>query len=249
MSSLRGKIALVTGASKGIGAGIAERFGAESATVVATYKSSREGADRTVSAIEASGGQAWALQGDFSRPEDVARVYSEVETRCGTLDVLVNNAGVAGFGALESVTVEEFRRQFDLNVLGLLLSIRAAAALMKKGGSIINIGSTAGAMPGPFSSIYAATKGAVTTLSISLSKELGPRNIRVNVVNPGLVRTEGLESTGFMSGERYSLAIKSTPLGRAGEPSDIAAVAAFLASDDACWITGQSITAAGGLTI
>ena len=249
MSRLAGKVALVTGASTGIGAGIAKNLGTEGATVVVNYATSREGADRTVAEIEKSGGQAWTVEGDFSKPEEMRRVFGEIEQRHGKLDVLVNNAGVAGFGPLESVTAEEFYRLFNLNVLGLMLSIQAAVKLMSEGGSVINIGSLAGSMPTAYGSIYSASKAAVNNLSISLSKELGPKQIRVNALNPGLVITEGLEAAGFMKGERYDAAVKGTPLGRAGRPDDIGKIAVFLASDESYWITGQLIQAAGGVTL
>ena len=246
---LSNKIALVTGASKGIGASIAKNLGAAGATVVVNYATSREGAERTVAEIVKSEGQAWAVQGDFSKPEEITRTFAEIENTYGKLDVLVNNAGVPGFGPLESVTAEEFHRMFNLNVLGLLLSIQAGARLMGAGGSVINIGSMAGSMPSAYGSIYSATKAAVNNLSISLSKELGPKQIRVNALNPGLVITEGIEASGFMKGERYENAIKGTPLGRAGQPDDIGKVVVFLASDESYWITGQLIQAAGGMTL
>jgi 3-oxoacyl-[acyl-carrier protein] reductase len=249
MSTLTGKIALVTGASKGIGAGVAKCLGAEGATVVVGYAKDRDGADRTVAEIVASGGQAWAVPGDFSKPEDITRAFAEIEKKHGHLDVLVNNAGVAGFGPLEKVTAEEFYRIFNLNVLGLMLSTQASVKLMSGGGSVINITSMAGAMPGPYSSIYSASKGAVNNLTISLSKELGPKQIRVNAVGPALVLTEGLKAAGFMKGEMYEKAVKQTPLGRAGQPDDIGKIAAFLASDESYWINGQVIHATGGLTL
>ncbi len=249
MSSLTGKIALVTGASKGIGAGIAKNLGAEGATVVVNYATGREGADQTVAAIVKGGGQAWPVQADFSKPEEITRTFAEIEKKHGKLHVLVNNAGVAAFGPLESVTPDEFHRQFNLNVLGLLLSTQAAVKLMREGGSVINIGSLAGSMPAAHGSIYSATKGAVNNLSISLSKELGPKQIRVNALNPGLVMTEGLQTADFMKGEFYHNAVKATPLGRAGQPDDIGKVVIFLASDESYWINGQVILAAGGLTI
>lgn len=213
------------------------------------YAASREGADRTVAEIENSGGQAWALRGDFSKPEEITRTFAEIEKKHEKLDVLVNNAGVATFGPLESVTTEVFHRLFNLNVLGLLLSTQAGVELMREGGSVINIGSLAGSMPAAYGSIYSATKTAVNNLSISLSKELGPKQIRVNALNPGLVVTEGLEAAGFMKGEMYDRAVKGTPLGRAGQPDDIGKVAVFLASDESYWITGQLIQAAGGVTL
>jgi 3-oxoacyl-[acyl-carrier protein] reductase len=249
MSRLTGKIALVTGASKGIGAGIAKNLGAEGATAVVNYATSREGADRTAAGIVKGGGQAWSLQGDFSKPEEITRTFAELEKKHGKLDVLVNNAGVAAFGPLESVTAEEFHRQFNLNVLGLLLPTQAGVKLMSEGGSVINIGSLAGSMPAAYGSIYSSTKGAVNNLSISLSKEPGPKQIRVNALNPGLVITEGLQASSFMKGERHDSAVKGTPLGRAGQPDDIGKIAVFLASDESYWITGQLIQAAGGVTL
>ena len=249
MSRLSGKVALVTGASKGIGAGIAKQLGAEGATVVVNYASSREGAEQTVQGIAKNGGQAWSVQGDFSKPDEITRVFAEIETKHGKLDSLVNNAGVAGFGPLHQVTSEEFHRIFNLNVLGLVLSTQAAVRLMREGGSVINIGSLAGSMPTAYGSIYSASKAAVNNLSISLSKELGPKQIRVNALNPGLVITEGLQASGFMQGERYEAAIRGTPLGRAGLPDDIGKIVAFLASDESYWLTGQLIQAAGGVTL
>jgi 3-oxoacyl-[acyl-carrier protein] reductase len=249
MGRLEGKIALVTGASKGIGKGIARRLGTEGATVVVNFATDREGGDRTVSEIVNSCGQAWSIQGDFSKPEEITRTFAEIEKKHGKLDVLVNNAGVASFGPLEGVTAEEFHRLFNLNVLGLLLSIQAGTKLMRAGGSVINIGSLAACMPSAYGSIYSATKAAVNNLSLSLSKELGPKQIRVNALNPGLVITEGLQAAGFMEGERYEAAVKGTPLGRAGTPDDIAKVAVFLASDESYWVTGQLIQAAGGVTL
>lgn len=249
MRRLRGKIALVTGASKGIGKAIASNLGAEGATVVVNYATDRDGADRTVQRIVDTGGQAWSVQGDFSNPEEIVRTFAEIETKHSKLDVLVNNAGVASFGPLERVTPEDFHRLFNLNVLGLLLSIQAGVKLMRDGGSVINIGSLAGSMPSAYGSIYSATKAAVNNLSISLSKELGPKQIRVNALNPGMVITEGLQAAGFMEGERYEAAVKGTPLGRAGQPDDIGKIAVFLASDESYWITGQLIQAAGGVTL
>lgn len=249
MSGLSGKIALVTGASKGIGAGIAKVLGAKGATVVVNYANGLEGAERTVAEIVQAGGEAWSLQGDLSKPEDIAKAFAEVESRHGKLDVLVNNAGVAGFGPLEQATAEEFHRIFNLNVLGLILSSQAAVKLMQAGGSIINIGSLAGSMPAPYGTIYSASKAAVNNITVTLSKELGPKQIRVNAVNPGLTITEGLKSSGFMEGERYAAAIKATPLGRAGQPEDIGKIVALLASDESYWVTGQLIHAAGGTTL
>lgn len=251
MSSLAGKVCLVSGASKGIGAGIARCFGEQQAIVVVVYATDQAGAERTVAAVNASGGQAWAIQADFSVPADITAAFAAVDKRHGKLDVLVNNAGIASFGALDAVTADEFHRLFNLNVLGVLLATQAAARLMRAagGGSVINIGAMSGSMPGSHQCIYAATKGAVNNITVSLSKELGAANIRVNVLNPGLVMTEGLEAAGFMKGAILERALKGTPLGRAGQPEDIGKLAVFLASDQSGWLTGQIIMATGGLTI
>jgi 3-oxoacyl-[acyl-carrier protein] reductase len=245
---LANKIALVTGASKGIGVSIARHLASEGATVVVNYSSSKEGADRTVSEIKAAGGQAEALQGDFSKSADIARVFATIKDRHGRLDILVNNAGVYRFGALESVTEEEFHREFNLNVLGVLLATREAVKLFgDSGGSVINLGSIVGSMPPQFTAIYSATKGAVDNLTVSLSKELGARKIRVNALNPGVVKTEG--TAGTEDGEFATAMIKATPFGRLGTPEDIGPVAVFLASDDAHWVTGQRLLVGGGLTL
>jgi 3-oxoacyl-[acyl-carrier protein] reductase len=250
MQRLANKIALVTGASKGIGAAIARHLGAAGAHVIVNYATSKPGADQTVAAIVAAGGTAAAIQGDFSRPGDIARVFGEIKASHGKLDILVNNAGVYGFGPIEQVTPEEFHRQFNLNVLGLLLATQAAVQLMgPEGGSVINVSSVVGSQPPAFSSIYSATKGAVDNLTLSLSKEFGPRKIRVNSVNPGLVATEGTRSTGFLEGEFHDNAVKQTPLGRIGQPDDIGPVAVFLASPESYWVNGQSIHASGGMTL
>jgi 3-oxoacyl-[acyl-carrier protein] reductase len=247
---LNNKIALVTGASKGIGASIAKHLGAAGATVVVNYASSKSGAEKTVAEIEAAGGTAWAVQGDFSKPEEITRTYAEIKAKHGKLDVLVNNAGVYGFAPLEQTTPEEFHRQFNLNVLGLLLSTKEAVALMgPEGGSVINIGSLVGEMSTPGASIYSATKGAVNSVTVSLSKELGARKIRVNALNPGLVETEGVHSAGFMGSPFEQEVVRTTPLGRIGQPDDIGKVAVFLASDDAGWVTGQLLNAGGGATM
>ncbi len=246
---LTNKVALVTGASKGIGGSIARHLAAEGATVVVNYSSSKAAADRTVSEIKAAGGKAEALQGDFSKSDDIVRVFGTIKDKYGKLDILVNNAGVYSFGPIESVTEEEFHRQFNLNVLGVLLATREAVKLFgTNGGSIINLGSVVGSMPPPFSAIYSATKGAVDNLTVSLSKELGPRNIRVNGLNPGLVKTEGVVEAGSHQGDFADTTIKATPFGRIGFPDDIGPVAVFLASDDAHWVTGQRLLVGGGLT-
>jgi 3-oxoacyl-[acyl-carrier protein] reductase len=250
MSTLSSKIALVTGASKGIGAGIAKHLAAAGATVVVNYATSKEGAEKTVAEITAAGGKAWAIQGDFSKPDDITRTFAEIKQKHGKLDTLVNNAGVYGFLPLEQTTPEEFHRQFNLNVLGLLLATREAISLIgPEGGSIINIGSIVGAMSVPGASIYSATKGAVNSITLSLSKELGPKDIRVNALNPGLVETEGVHAAGFIGSDFEKETVKQTPLGRLGQPSDIGKVAVFLASDDSFWVTGQLLNAAGGSTM
>jgi 3-oxoacyl-[acyl-carrier protein] reductase len=250
MNTLDNKIALVTGASKGIGAGIALELARAGATVIVNYVRGKADADAVVAAIIASGGKANALQGDFSREQDVVRVYADIKSAHGKLDLLVNNAGVYGFFGAEEITAEEFHRQFNLNVLGLLLSVREALPLFgPDGGSIINIGSIAGRMPAARASIYAATKGAVDAITGALSKELGPRKIRVNSINPGLVETEGTIAEGIVAGEFHDLVIATTPLGRAGVPRDIGRLAVVLASDDAYWMNGQLVNAAGGMTM
>jgi 3-oxoacyl-[acyl-carrier protein] reductase len=244
------KIALVTGASKGIGASIAKHLGAEGATVVVNYASSKSGAEKTVAEIEAAGGAAWALQGDFSKPEEITRAFAEIKDKHGRLDILVNNAGVYGFVPLEQTTPEEFHRQFNLNVLGLLLATKEAAALIgPEGGSVINIGSVVGQMAAPGGSIYSATKGAVNSITVSLSKELGPRKIRVNALNPGMVETEGAHTAGFIGSPFEEGVTRNTPLGRIGQPEDIGKVAVFLASDDAYWVDGQLLNVSGGQTM
>jgi len=248
MAQLAGKTALVTGASKGIGASIAKHLAAAGAEVIVNYSSSKEGADKTVAEIVARGGKAIALQADFSKPDEITRFFAEVQKTHPRLDVLVNNAGVYHFTSLEDVTPEEFHRQFNLNVLGLLLSTRAAVKLMgKDGGSVINIGSVVATMAPAQSAIYAGTKGAVDSITIALSKELGGRGIRVNSLNPGMVETEG--AAGFLGGGFEKMLVEATPLGRIGQPQDIARIAVFLASDESAWITGQHLRASGGQTM
>jgi 3-oxoacyl-[acyl-carrier protein] reductase len=249
MTTLANKVAFVTGASEGIGAGIAKELAHAGASVIVNYATSRSDAEAVVAEILAGGGKAWAIQGDFSREEDIKRVYRAIGERHAALDILVNNAGVYSFLPLEQTTVEEFQRRFNLNVLGLLLSVRESLALFHGGGSIINIGSTAGRMPIANGSVYCATKSAIDAISISLSKELGARKIRVNALNPGVTVTEGSKAGGIIGSEFETNVIKSTPLGRAGQPADIGRVAAFLASDDSFWVTGQLIYATGGLTM
>jgi 3-oxoacyl-[acyl-carrier protein] reductase len=248
MGKLANKVALVTGASKGIGAGIAKALAAEGASVVVNYASSKEGADKVVSEIKAKGGKAVAVQGDFSKQEDIVKVFSETKKAFGRLDTLVNNAGVYAFSPLDQVSAEEFHRIFNLNVLGLLLSSKEALKYFgPDGGSIINIGSVVSSLTPPQSSIYTATKGAVDAITQVLAKELGAKKIRVNSINPGMVETEGVRAAGFIGSDFEKNAVAQTPLGRIGQPNDIATVAAFLASDDSAWLTGELLKVGGGL--
>jgi len=247
MSRLSGKVAIVTGASKGIGAGIARSFGAQGASVVVNYSSSKEGADKVVSEIKAKGGKAIAVQGDVSKSADVTRLFAETKKAYGTFDVLVNNAGVYDFKPLEAVTETEFHREFNTNVLGTILTTQEALKHFgPKGGSVINISSVASTTPVPNSVVYSATKSAVDAIARVLAKELGARNIRVNTIAPGGVETEGSHSAGVVGSDFEKQIVAATPLGRFGQPEDIAQVAAFLASDDSGWLTGERITASGG---
>jgi len=247
MSKLQGKVALVTGASKGIGAAIAQELAANGAAVAVNYATSPEGANKVVEAIKASGGKAIAVQANVADPDSIGKLIATVVKELGPINILVNNAGIYEFGALEAITPEHFHKQFDLNVLGLLLTTQAAVAqFASKGGSIINIGSVVGQMPPAGAAVYSATKGAVDTITVSLSKELGPRGIRVNSLNPGLIITEGTQTAGIAASDFETHTVAGTPLGRAGLPKDIAGVASFLASDDAGWVTGQTIYASGG---
>jgi 3-oxoacyl-[acyl-carrier protein] reductase len=248
MSKLAGKVAVVTGASKGIGAGIAKALAAEGASVVVNYASSRAGADAVVAAIKAEGGKAIAVQGDVSKSADVLRLFAETRQAFGALDVLVNNAGVYAFAPLEEITEAEFHRQFNTNVLGLLLVTQEASKHFREaGGSIINISSTASRITPPQTAVYTATKGAVDAITHVLSKELAPRKIRVNAINPGGVETEGTHAAGVIGSDFEAQMIAQTPLGRLGQPSDIAPIAVFLASADSGWLTGETILAAGGM--
>ena len=247
MSELTGKVAIVTGASKGIGAEIAKSLGAAGAAVVVNYASSKEGADRVVAEITGKGGKAIAVQGDVSKAADVQRLFKEAKKAFGSLDVLVNNAGVYKFEPLEAVTEEEFHRQFNTNVLGLLLATREAVKYFgSKGGSVINIGSVASRLTPPTSSVYSATKGAVDAVTAVLSKELGPRKIRVNSINPGGVETEGVHTMGIIGTDFQKEMIAATPLGRFGQPDDIAPIAVFLASENSGWLTGETLLDCGG---
>jgi 3-oxoacyl-[acyl-carrier protein] reductase len=246
MNSLKGKVAVVTGASKGIGAAIATSLGAAGASVVVNYASSKAGADKVVDTITKAGGKAVAVQGDVSKPADAQSIIDAAIKTYGHLDILVNNSGVYEFGPLEAITPEHFHKQFDINVLGLLLVSQAAAKHLGKGSSIINIGSLVSRVTPAGSAVYTGTKGAVDAITGVLSQELGPKGIRVNALNPGIVETEGTHAAGFVGSAFFDAFIAQTPLGRGGQPNDIATAAVFLASDDAGWISGQLINAGGG---
>ena len=244
---LAGKVALVTGASKGIGAAIAVQLAAEGAAVVVNYSSSKEGADRVVGEIKGNGGRAVAVQADVGKEADVRRLFAEARAALGRVDVLVNNAGIYDFAPLEEVTAEFFHRQFDVNVLGLILATQEAARQFgPDGGSVINISSVAATLAPPMTSVYSATKAAVDAVTRSLAKELGPRQIRVNSINPGMVDTEGFRAKGIDASEFRKQVEAQTPLGRIGRPGDIAPLAVFLASSDASWITGETFYVSGG---
>jgi len=248
MNKLKNKVAVVTGASKGIGAGIAKGLAAEGAAVVVNYASSKEGADRVVGEIIRDGGKAVALQGDVSKASDVQRLFGETKKAFGRLDVLVNNAGVYQFASLAEITEEQFHKQFNTNVLGLILATQEAVKLFgPEGGSIINIGSTASSMTPPTTAVYTATKGAVDAVTHVLAKELGPKKIRVNSINPGMVETEGVHTSGIIGSEFQQQMEAQTPLGRIAQPDDIGPIAVFLASADSGWVTGETILASGGL--
>lgn len=245
---LSGQVAIVTGASKGIGAAIAKHLAAEGAAVVVNYASSRAGAERVVGEITKQGGKAVAVQADLSQPGDVARLFAETKQAFDRLDILVNNAGIYEFAAIEAVTPEHFHKQFNLNVLGLLLASQEATKHFgTQGGSIVNISSVVAVAPLPGAAVYSATKAAVDAVTKSLAKELGPRKIRVNSVNPGMVETEGLHSSGIAASEMQASIEAQTPLGRIGQPNDIAPAVVFLASPEAAWITGETLTISGGL--
>jgi 3-oxoacyl-[acyl-carrier protein] reductase len=248
MSKLKNKVAVVTGASKGIGAGIAKALAAEGASVVVNYSSSKEGADRVVAEIAQSGGKAIAVQGDVAKASDVQRIFAETKKAFGKLDVLVNNAGVYQFSPLGEITEEQFHRLFNTNVLGLLLATQEAAKFFgPEGGSIINIGSTISQITPPATAVYTATKGAVDAVTHVLAKELGPKKIRVNSINPGVVETEGVHAAGFIGSDFLKQFEAQTPLGRIGQPADIAPIAVFLASSESGWLTGETLLASGGL--
>ncbi len=247
MSSLKGKVALVTGASKGIGACIAKDLAAEGASVAVNYSSSKEGADRVVAEIKNEGGKAVAVQGSVANASDVERIFAETKKAFGRLDVLVNNAGVYQFAPIEAVTADDFHRQFDTNVLGLIqASQQAVKHFGAEGGSIINVSSVVSRTTPPMSVVYSATKGAVDAITGVLAKELGPKKIRVNSINPGIVETEGYGATGFSGSDFEKQAVAQTPLGRTGQPQDIGPIAVFLASESSGWMTGETLLASGG---
>lgn len=246
MSKLQGKVALVTGASKGIGAAIAKELAAQGAAVAVNYSGSKDAAEKIVAEIKKAGGKAIAVQANVSDPDAIGPLVSKVVKEFGPISILVNNAGIYEFGPLETITPDHFHKQFNLNVLGLLLVTQAAVKQFSPaGGSIINISSVV-ADGAPNASVYSATKGAVDTISASLAQELGPKKIRVNSLNPGMVETEGVHAAGFLGGEFQKSVEARTPFGRIGQPQDIATAAALLASDDSGWINGQAIHAAGG---
>ncbi|MBS7566943.1 glucose 1-dehydrogenase [Mucilaginibacter sp. Bleaf8] len=248
MKKLVDKVALVTGASKGIGAGIARSLAAEGAAVIVNYASAKAGADKVVEEIAAAGGKAIAVQADVSKSVDVERLFAEAESAFGPLDILVNNAGVYEFGAIEAITEEHYHRQFNTNVLGLLLVTQSAVkSFGERGGSIINISSTVSRITPPQSSVYTATKASVDAITQVLSKELGPKKIRVNAINPGMVETEGTHTAGFIGSDFQKQIESQVPLGRVGQPEDIAPIAVFLASEDSGWLTGEVLIASGGM--
>jgi 3-oxoacyl-[acyl-carrier protein] reductase len=246
MSKLAGKVAVVTGASKGIGAAIAKALAADGASVVVNYASSKAGAEAVVREITASGGKAIVAGGDVSKAADTRAIVDAALAEFGRLDILVNNSGVYEFAPLGEITEEHYRKQFDINVLGVLLMTQAASPHLGEGASVINIGSVVTRSPSPATAVYSGTKGAVDAITAVLARELGPRKIRVNVIAPGMVITEGVQSAGLSGSDFESAAIAETPLGRVGQPRDIASIAAFLASDDAGWLTGEILYASGG---
>ncbi len=248
MGKLQGKVAVVTGASKGIGASIAKSLAAEDAAVVVNYASSKEGADRVVNEITGKGGKAIAVQGSVANAADVERIFAETKKAFGKIDVLVNNAGIYEFSPLEEITEEHFHRIFNTNVLGLLLVTKEAAKYFNgDGGSIINIGSAVSQVNPPTSAVYTGTKAAVDAVTRVLAKELGPKKIRVNSINPGMVETEGVHAAGFIGSDFQKQFEAQTPLGRIGQPEDISSIAVFLASADSGWLTGELLLASGGL--
>jgi len=249
MSRLKNKVAVVTGASKGIGASIAKHFAAEGAKVVVNYASSKEGADKVVKTITDNGGIAIAVQADVSNEADVTRLFDETRKAFGKLDILVNNAVAQGYAPIEQISAAAFQQSFNVNVLGPVLTIQAALNLFgDKGGNIINISSGASKYPLPNASLYSATKAALDAFTIALSKELGAKNVRINSILPGATETEGAASAGVTKGSDYEkMFVSKTPLGRRGQPEDIARAVVFLASDDAAWITGEQLSVSGGM--
>lgn len=248
MKKLANKVAVITGASKGIGAGIAKSLAAEGASVVVNYASDKTGAGKVVEEITGNGGKAIAVQGNVSKREDVTRLFAETTKAFGPVDILVNNAGVYKFGAIDQITEEDFHNQFDTNVLGLLLATQGALKTFNEnGGSIINIGSVVSSIAPVGSSVYTATKGAVDAITHVLSKELGTKKIRVNSINPGMVETEGTHTAGFIGSDFQAETERTAPLGRIGQPDDIALVAVFLASEESRWLTGETLLTSGGV--
>jgi len=248
MKKLQNKVAVVTGASKGIGAGIAKSLAAEGAAVIVNYASAKEGAEKVVADIVAAGGKAVAVQGDVSKVADVDRLFAETKNIFGDVDILVNNAGVYEFSPIETITEEHFHRHFNTNVLGLLLVTQGAVkSFGQRGGSVINISSTVTRITPPGSAVYTASKGAVDSITQVLSKELGPKGIRVNAINPGMVETEGAHTAGFIGRDFQKQIETQVPLGRIGQPDDISPIAVFLASDESGWLTGETLIASGGM--
>jgi 3-oxoacyl-[acyl-carrier protein] reductase len=247
MSKLTGKVAVVTGASKGIGAAIARALAAAGASVIVNYASSKSGADAVVAAITQAGGKAHAVRGDVAKAAEAKGIVDAALKTYGRLDILVNNSGVYEFGAVAAITEEQFHKMFNINVLGLLLVTQAAVPHLGEGASIINIGSTISRISPPESAVYTATKGAVNSITQVFAKEFGKRKIRVNAINPGIVETEGTQTAGFIGSDFEKAMVSQTPLGRLGQPGDIADIAVFLASDDARWLTGELLHASGGL--
>ncbi|MGE5191276.1 MAG: SDR family NAD(P)-dependent oxidoreductase [Deltaproteobacteria bacterium] len=245
---LAGKVAVVTGGSKGIGAEIARHLARAGAAVVVNYSFSKEGAERVAAEISANGGKALAVHANVTKKPDIERLFAETKKAFGRLDVLVNNAGVYEFAPLENVTAEHFHKHFDINVLGLLFASQEAAKQFgKEGGSIVNISSVVATLAPPGTSVYSATKAAVNAVTRSLAQELGPRKVRVNSINPGMVETEGLHTAGIAEGDFRRQTEQQTPLGRIGQPQDVAPMAVFLASADSAWITGESFYISGGM--
>ncbi|MDO6416833.1 glucose 1-dehydrogenase [Sphingomonas sp. BIUV-7] len=247
MSKLAGKVAIVTGASKGIGAGIARALAADGAAVVVNYASSKAGAEAVVQEIVAAGGTAVTVQGDVADAAQAQGIVDAAIEHFGRLDILVNNSGVYGFASIDDITADQYRYMFDINVLGLLQTTQAAAKHLGEGGSVINISSAITKILPPASAVYSATKGAVDAITGVLAKELGPRQIRVNGISPGVVETEGSHTAGVIGSDMERGFVSQTPLGRTGQPDDIARVAVFLASDESRWITGETLTVSGGL--